>query len=189
MQFTLRTLLIYFVFVAAALGAFGGWGILVVAVCTAYGLCARSMGFIAATILLTLGTLVAAAYFLPATCAVREAPPRATCANNLKQIGLALHAYYDRYGSFPPAYVADANGKPMHSWRVLILPFLEHHPLYRAYDFDEPWDGPNNSQLQAQKIREYRCPEDPSAAAGTTSYVAVVGGPPPGAPGPRGGGG
>src|SRR5262245_2481223 len=46
------------------------------------------------------------------------------CGINLKQIGLALEQYRDTYRYFPPAYVADANGRPMHSWRVLILPYL-----------------------------------------------------------------
>ena len=69
------------------------------------------------------------------------------CTNNLKHIGLALLNYNDIFGCFPPAYTTDANGKPMHSWRVLILPFIEQQTLYKRYRFDEPWDGPNNSLL------------------------------------------
>jgi hypothetical protein len=49
----------------------------------------------------------------------------APCINNLKQIGLAMHNYHDAHGCFPPAYIPDENGKPMHSWRVLLLPYLE----------------------------------------------------------------
>jgi hypothetical protein len=64
--------------------------------------------------------------------------------NNLKQIGLALRNYHDAYGRFPPAYVADGHGPPMHSRRVLILPWLEKREIYDRYRFDEPWDGPNN---------------------------------------------
>lgn len=106
----------------------------------------------------------------------REAARRSQCCNNLKQITLALHNYYDRYGSFPPAYVADEDGQPMHSWRVLILPFVEREDLYRQYRFDEPWNGPNNSRLASARISTYYCPEqDDARASGCTSYLALVG--------------
>jgi uncharacterized protein DUF1559 len=107
----------------------------------------------------------------------RPAARRASCQNNLKQIGLALHCYHDVYGSFPPAYIADASGKPIHSWRVLILPFLEQQALYEAYSFDEPWDGPNNSKLAAKMPRVFECPSEirHSPPIFETSYVAVVG--------------
>ena len=101
--------------------------------------------------------------------------PRSPCSNNLKQIGIAVHNYHDTYGCFPPAYIADASGRPMHSWRVLILPFLEQQALYARYDFSEPWDGPNNRQLAAEMPRVYRCPQDKAQGASDTSYVAVVG--------------
>jgi hypothetical protein len=87
------------------------------------------------------------AFLLPAVRSARGAAYRSHCSSNLKQIALALHNYHDTFGAFPPAYVADESGKPMHSWRVLILPFLESSPLYDKYRFDEPWDGPNNRQL------------------------------------------
>ena len=55
----------------------------------------------------------------------REAARRAQCSNNLTQIGLAMHSYHAAHGCFPPAYVADEKGRPKHSWRVLLLPFLD----------------------------------------------------------------
>jgi uncharacterized protein DUF1559 len=64
---------------------------------------------------------------------------------------VAVATYHDTYGTLPPAYIADAEGKPLHSWRVLLLPFLEQRELYEQYDFDEPWDGPNNRKLLAQR--------------------------------------
>ncbi len=119
------------------------------------------------------GTIVAA---LMPTCVIpREVARRSTCSNHLKNIGLALHNYHDTHGVFPPAYIADENGRPMHSWRVLILPFLEQEKLYKQYRFNEPWDGPNNSKLHSQIVSIYRCPSAPTPADGTTSYVAVVG--------------
>ena len=84
---------------------------------------------------------------LPAVQSAREAAFCVVCSNNLKQIAMALHMYNEQYGSFPPAYIADENGNPKHGWRVLILPFLDEQALYDKYDFDEPWNGPNNSKL------------------------------------------
>ncbi|MCL4193506.1 MAG: DUF1559 domain-containing protein, partial [Thermoguttaceae bacterium] len=52
-----------------------------------------------------------AALLLPAPSGIPEAPRRSRCSNNLKHIGLALHNYHDQYGSFPPAYIADENGR------------------------------------------------------------------------------
>jgi hypothetical protein len=97
------------------------------------------------------------------------------CQNRLKSIGRALQQYEQHYGCFPPAYIADANGKPMHSWRVLLLPFIEGgEEVYRQYSFKEPWDGPNNRKLIGTRIMTYSCPVD-SNKGDHTSYVAVVG--------------
>lgn len=113
---------------------------------------------------------------LPALQQGREAARRAQCANNLRQIGLALHNYAEVNGALPPAFVADENGKPMHSWRVLILPYLDQQLLYDSYNFSEPWDGPNNSRLLSQMPAAYRCPSDPGSTGGThTAYAGVFG--------------
>jgi hypothetical protein len=66
----------------------------------------------------------------------------------------------------------------MHSWRVLILPYIECGSLYKQYNFNEPWDGPNNKKLSGDRPSTYACPSDEKARekGGTcTSYVAVVG--------------
>jgi prepilin-type processing-associated H-X9-DG protein len=119
---------------------------------------------------------VLAALLLPAVQQAREAARRSQCKSNLKQIGLALHNYADTYGAFPPAYVADASGKPMHSWRVLILPYIDQAPLYNQYNFSEPWDGPTNSRLLSQMPPLYACPSHAGAAGGTsTAYAAAFG--------------
>jgi hypothetical protein len=118
------------------------------------------------------------AMLLPAVQSHRTHARRSVCKSNLKQIGLALHNYHDIYGSFPPAYIADENGKPMHSWRVLILPFIDLPQLYEEYSFDEPWDGPNNSKLASKMPPTYACPSSATHRGGrgeSTSYMAVVG--------------
>lgn len=128
-------------------------------------------GAVAITVIYVLTTVMA-----PGFVDLREPARCSECANNLKQILVALHNYHDRYGCFPPACVADQAGRPMHSWRVLILPFMEQQALFDQYRFDEPWNGPNNSMLAGVRVRAYECPEQ--SAAGTssmTSYVVVVG--------------
>ncbi len=108
--------------------------------------------------------------------AAREAARRSQCTCNLCQVKLALHNYHETYGTLPPAYVADAAGRPMHSWRVLILPFLEQQSLYARYNFAEPWDGPNNIKLLNSMPSILACPsrfsENPT---NLTSYVAIAG--------------
>ncbi|MFN0054259.1 MAG: DUF1559 domain-containing protein, partial [Planctomycetales bacterium] len=88
------------------------------------------IGGCALAVLLVCGGILAA-LLLPAVQQAREAARRTQCKNNLHQIGLALHNYHDAFNSFPPAYIPDASGRPMHSWRVLILPFLDQAPLYQ----------------------------------------------------------
>src|SRR5262249_31265753 len=62
---------------------------------------------------------------VPAAQKMRDSADRAQGSNNLKVIGIALHNYHDNYQQFPPAVVYSADGKPLYSWRVLILPFIE----------------------------------------------------------------
>ena len=100
---------------------------------------------------------------------------RAQCRNHLQQIGLALLNYESANHSFPPAYVPDESSRPKHSWRVLILPYIEQLPLYRQYDLKEPFDGPRNHVLARTTIPAYCCPSDPATSGGQTDYVMIVG--------------
>jgi hypothetical protein len=96
---------------------------------------------------------------------------------NLTQLSVALFRYHEHYGHLPPAYIADEQGRPMHSWRVLLLEFIDAS-LFTSYHFDEPWDGPNNRKLAVRMPTIYTCPNDhdnQSHTTGWTSYVAVVG--------------
>jgi hypothetical protein len=106
---------------------------------------------------------------------VGPAARQAQCNDNLKQIGLALDNYRRDHGRYPPSYLADSNGKPMHSWRVLILKDLAR-PIYDAYDFSEPWDGPHNRELADKIPSVYICPSDHNVrrdAIPLTNYVAI----------------
>lgn len=127
------------------------------------------VGFVAGAMLLALG----AAFLLPSVRTVRPAARRSACKNNLKQIGLALHNYADMYGSFPPAYSVDADGKPLHSWRTLILPYMDQPALYDSIDFAKAWDDPANAEAFKKVIPTYFCPSADSPKTHTT-YMAVV---------------
>ena len=92
------------------------------------------------------------------------------------QIAIALQEYSWNEKSFPPAYLVDANGKPAHSWRVILLPYLQggkYRKLFEQYRFDEPWNSPHNSAVGEQMPDLYRCPA--SNAPHETNYAAVIG--------------
>ena len=93
----------------------------------------------------------------------------------MRQIAIALRNYESEYGTFPPAYIVDENGRPMHSWRVLTLPYVDQLDSYEKYNFDEPWDGPSNSKLLAQAPYVYSCPSHGGRSSSLCSYVAVTG--------------
>ena len=155
-----------------------GIGIFVsILVCILALLLNRAKSILQAIVLFVL-ILFGIALLLPAISCASEAARRMQCSNNMKQIVLALHNYHQVYDCFPPACVADENGKPMHSWRVLILPYVESESLYEQYDFNESWDGPNNRKLLEYRPRVYVCPSDRKAneeGAICTSYIALVG--------------
>ncbi len=117
---------------------------------------------------------VGVALLLPAVQSAREAARRSQSMNNLKQIGLAMHNHHDVYKTFPAAHSTDKEGKPLLSWRVHILPFVEQLPLYREFHLDEPWDSDHNKKLIAQMPPVYRSPNS-RAAPGRTNYVTVRG--------------
>src|SRR5215831_16651108 len=105
--------------------------------------------------------------------APRESARRMQCYNNLRNIVIALHSYESTYGCLPPAYTVDANGKPLHSWRTLILPFIDQQPLYNQIDFSKPWDDPANRTASETRLKLYECPSS-TAGKGHTTYLAVV---------------
>ncbi len=127
----------------------------------------------------TLSQLLLFAFFCAIICALfsfiapaRRAALESACDGHLSQINGALWNYkYDHQGKLPPLYVTDVNGKPNHSWRVLILPYLGYESLYKSYNFNEPWDGPNNQKLVDHMPAIFGCPN--SDAKGFTPYLAV----------------
>ncbi len=118
---------------------------------------------------------------------IRMRPSHVTCDGRIAYLVAVFHLYALDHGDFPPAFVADSSGKPMHSWRVLILPYLNENALYRSYNMNEPWNGPNNSKLASKVPDLLRCPSDRDLGEGETSYFCIVGpgraAAPPGGPG------
>jgi len=95
--------------------------------------------------------------------------------NNLRSISLALFQFDTKFKHFPPAAVYGPDGKPWHSWRVLILPYLERADLYSKYRWDEPWDGPNNSKLLEEMPSCYSDPIYGENSEFYTHYSAITG--------------
>ncbi|HET6575825.1 MAG TPA: sigma-70 family RNA polymerase sigma factor, partial [Fimbriiglobus sp.] len=105
---------------------------------------------------------------------VATATQRQRSLNNLKQIMLAIHNYHDAYGYFP-SDIRDKTGKPLLSWRVAILPYIEQDNLYRQFKLDEPWDSEHNLKLLAQMPNFYRVGFEPKGA--THTYYQMFTGP------------
>ncbi len=97
------------------------------------------------------------------------------CISHLKQLQGALMAYHDTYGSFPPAYTVDNRGNKLHSWRVLVLPFVDQRSLYTKVKLDEPWDSVANRQLSRLRPEVFSCPAAQQGSTTATSYVGIVG--------------
>jgi hypothetical protein len=94
-------------------------------------------------------------------------------AKNLEQIALAFHNYNDAYGRLPTNVLSKDN-KPILSWRVQILPFVEQDNLYKQFNLDGPWDSDNNKKL-IDKMPKLYAPIRVKADAGKTFYQAFGG--------------
>jgi hypothetical protein len=94
---------------------------------------------------------------------------------NLMHIGLALANYNDVYKHYPPSASVDKNAKPLLSWRVHVLPFLDQTELYRQFKLDEPWDSEHNKKLIEKMPSVYRVPILPPLPKYTTTYLVPVG--------------
>jgi prepilin-type N-terminal cleavage/methylation domain-containing protein len=136
---------------------------------------------------------------LPAVQNVRQAANLASCKNNMKQFGVALHNYHQTHRAFPPAYLwkdPGENGMPWDTepgwgWGAFLLPFLEQEPLYKQIDFQSSCASAANENLRTTVLKIFVCPSDretgvyqvvsfatqePVAMAATTGYTANFGG-------------
>jgi prepilin-type N-terminal cleavage/methylation domain-containing protein len=123
-----------------------------------------------------IGILIA--LLLPAVQAAREAARRSQCANNIKQISLALQNYHDTQRSFPPGVIWGQGGMPQplppyhHTWCVMILPYMEQLPLYQSVNLRLPIWG---QAVVGTMLPALRCPSDPHfPTTADTDGIAVT---------------
>jgi prepilin-type N-terminal cleavage/methylation domain-containing protein len=104
---------------------------------------------------------------LPAVQKVREAAARVRCTNNLKQIGIALHAYHDANATLPPSRLSDLHA----TWAVLILPHLEQDALYRQWDIPQTYYAQTDA-ARLTPVPVYYCPTRRSPLTSPTASVS-----------------
>jgi prepilin-type N-terminal cleavage/methylation domain-containing protein/prepilin-type processing-associated H-X9-DG protein len=142
----------------------------------------KRLGFTLIELLVVIAIIaVLIGLLLPAVQKAREAAARATCQNNLKQMGLALHNYYDEMKNFPTAGEANttnvappaalATAFDLHSTFTMLLPFMEHGDVYQQFDLTSAYNFPTNVPVAlggtsnffpaGSVIPEYLCPSNP----------------------------
>lgn len=120
--------------------------------------------------------VICVALYLAEEFRTRVPESEVRCQQQMRQIAMAIYAYETVYRVYPPACTTDAAGRPLHSWRTLILPYLGQQALYDQINLDLPWNDPANALVTSQRLDIYQCPEHPQAGQGNfTSYVAVTG--------------
>ncbi|MEZ6119345.1 MAG: DUF1559 domain-containing protein [Pirellulaceae bacterium] len=95
---------------------------------------------------------------LPFRRNIRPTVRRIECGENMQEISMALINYETVHGTLPPAFTVDENGNRLHSWRTLILPFLEEQALYDSIDLTKPWDHPDNAAAYETRVPIFECP-------------------------------
>jgi prepilin-type N-terminal cleavage/methylation domain-containing protein/prepilin-type processing-associated H-X9-DG protein len=145
----------------------------------------RPRAFALIELLVVIGIIgILMALLLPAVQASREAARRASCCNNLRQIGIALHSYHVANESFPPGGIEPRSrrwpkGRQL-AWSVFLLPFVEQEALYQQLDTDKAFDAPENAAAAATILPLYVCPSVPQGSGlrqgrGPCQYGGIYG--------------
>lgn len=121
------------------------------------------------TVVAIIGILVGITF--PAVQSVRAAARRVSCANKLKQIGLALTDYRIQNRRFP----VGAEYRTAHSWASKVLPFLERSSLHASIDFDALWNDEVNSEAWRSRLSDFTCPSSWKNWEGATDYCGISG--------------
>ncbi len=134
-----------------------------------------SEGAILSVIAMTISGGLLYAMLMPAIQQPTSPRRRNLCKNNLKHIGIGLHNFHHTYSQFPAA----ASGELPHSWRIDLLPYIDHAPMQKEYNYDLRWNKEGNESIAKTKMKIFKCPSDryepgPDGYP-TTAYVAVTG--------------
>ncbi|QDV54534.1 DUF1559 domain-containing protein [Rosistilla oblonga] len=128
-----------------------------------------------AAVVVLAGGMLMFRYGVSGIAQIRANSLRGACRNNVRLIAAALNAYADDYGTYPTPMVTDAAGKPMYSWRVLILPYLGHQSLYDQFNLAEPWSSETNMALAYSRPAEYGSPAVGSNVWSEPNYMLITG--------------
>jgi prepilin-type N-terminal cleavage/methylation domain-containing protein/prepilin-type processing-associated H-X9-DG protein len=131
----------------------------------------RLCGFTLIELLVVIAIIaILIALLVPAVQRVRESAARTQCTNNLKQLGLAMHSYYDSAKAFPPSRTTVA---PMHSWSAFILPYIEQKAAFDIYDVKKSWNDPANFNAIRIPLAVFNCPTVPAGRRFDNSITAA----------------
>jgi prepilin-type N-terminal cleavage/methylation domain-containing protein len=141
----------------------------------------KRRGYTLIELLVVIGIIgVLVGLLLPAVQKVREAANRLSCANNLKQLGLALHHYHDNHGTFPPGALGPRAGFPQfdglkpHGLGTFLLPYLEQESLFQQYCRDVSWFDPPNQDVVRTQLRVWQCPSAEANRVQDGSLITVM---------------
>jgi prepilin-type processing-associated H-X9-DG protein len=127
-------------------------------------------------LVLVLGVVCLSCFLLlPFIQVIRDSEGWQRSQASLRQIGQALHLYHEVNGKLPPAVVRDKDGRPLYSWRVLLLPYLEHMQLYKQFNLEEAWDSPHNKKFLEQTPKCYLPDGGGMDDPGLTRYQVLIG--------------
>lgn len=128
---------------------------------------------------LAFGTAVVAmlAWAIAVVCRMQETARSTACRGHFAHFSSSFDRYEERHGHLPPAYDAASDGRRVHSWRAHIVSVVDSVTGAVPYDFDEPWDGPNNSRLAERPFEFLACPSDSETQNDKrlTNYFVVEG--------------
>lgn len=176
MTFRLTNLFYVFALVAASLSASGPAGLFIVVGVLLFWNTVLAKPYAGWTSVAVAGGILVILILMlaPAVEMARSGAQHAGCRNNMRQMALAIYNYHDCFDQLPPAAGPKGKNNDLHSWRMLVVPFVESGTLYDRYSFDEPWNGPANRRLIGNlPIHFYECPTHSNPTE--TNYFAITG--------------